>query len=238
MRGANNGSDRTSTPRRGRWSQAEQNRLKELYGLRRDAAIARDLNRPVASVRRMAEKLFPAEVRTGPWTSAEVVRLKKYLGASSPAVIARILGRTVEEVEKQIAALGKVRLDRSWTREEIVELKRLFGTRTNEDLSRIFSRSVEDIETTAAEYSLAKDKAFVRKLKGEAATRMPRWTAAEIEILREHYENSSNLDLARRLRRSVKSVVSKAHNLGLRKSTERLRAMGRENVSLRYRDDE
>jgi hypothetical protein len=32
----------------------------------------------------------------------------------------------------------------------------------------------------------------------------------------------------------VKSVVSKAHNLGLKKEAERLREMGRENVSLRY----
>ena len=184
----------------------------------------------------MAEKLFPAEVRTGPWTAAEVVELKRYLGASSTTVIARVLGRSVEEVEKQIAALGRVRLDRSWNREEIVELKRLYGTRTNEDLSRIFSRSVDDIEDTASEYSLAKDKAFIRKLKGEASTRMPRWTADEIVVLKEEYESSSNLELARRLNRSVKSVVSKAHNLGLKKSTERLRAMGRENVSLRYRD--
>jgi hypothetical protein len=34
----------------------------------------------------------------------------------------------------------------------------------------------------------------------------------------------------------VKSVVSKAHHLGLKKSSERLRSMGRENVSLRYQD--
>jgi hypothetical protein len=32
----------------------------------------------------------------------------------------------------------------------------------------------------------------------------------------------------------VKSVVSKAHNLGLKKDRERLREMGRENVRLRY----
>ena len=44
----------------------------------------------------------------------------------------------------------------------------------------------------------------------------------------------SNLELARTLGRSVKSVVSKAHNLGLKKDRERLRQMGRENVRLRY----
>ena len=34
----------------------------------------------------------------------------------------------------------------------------------------------------------------------------------------------------------MKSVVSKAHNLGLKKDRERLREMGRENVRLRYED--
>jgi len=44
----------------------------------------------------------------------------------------------------------------------------------------------------------------------------------------------AGVELARRLGRSVKSVVSKAHNLGMKKSDDRLREMGRENVSVRY----
>jgi hypothetical protein len=63
---------------------------------------------------------------------------------------------------------------------------------------------------------------------------MPRWDAAAIEKLRQLYPTTPNLELARVLERSVKSVVSKAHNLGLKKEAERLREMGRENVSLRY----
>jgi hypothetical protein len=65
---------------------------------------------------------------------------------------------------------------------------------------------------------------------------MPRWRNDELELLRRDYPVQSNLELARRLGRSVKSVVSKAHHLGLKKSSERLRSMGRENVSLRYQD--
>jgi len=41
--------------RKGRWSQAEIARLREVYGLRDDHQIARELNRTVQSVRRMAE---------------------------------------------------------------------------------------------------------------------------------------------------------------------------------------
>ena len=103
------GFGRSSAPRRGRWSQAEQARLRELYGLRDDASIARELKRPVSSVRRMAEKLFPATTKSGPWTAREALELKRYLGATSPEVIARILGRSVQEINSRIIELGRIK---------------------------------------------------------------------------------------------------------------------------------
>ena len=57
-------------------------------------------------------------------------------------------------------------------------------------------------------------------------------------MLKRDYPFRPNLEIARDLNRTVKSVVSKAHNLGLKKSSDRLREMGRENVSQRYREDE
>ncbi len=234
MRTTTGGLGRSTAPRRGRWSQSEQARLKELYGLREDAAIARELKRPVASVRRMAEKLFPLGTKTGPWTAREALELKKYLGATSSEVIARVLGRNVEEVEARIMELGRIKRGGAWTREDVAEFKRIYGTRTDEDLARIFGRSTEDIRRLARDHALSKDKAFVRKMSGEASTRMPRWRPEELEMLRREYPVQPNLEIARKLGRSVKSVVSKAHHLGLKKSSERLRKMGRENVSLRY----
>ncbi len=230
------GGGRKATPRRGRWSSHEQARLKELWGLRDDAAIARELNRPVQSVRRMAEQLFPPRKKTGPWTAREVQDLKRYLGATNREVISRILGRPVEDVERQILELGRIQTDTSWTRGEIAEFKRLYGTRTDEDLALVFGRSLQSVRDLAEECALSKDKAFLRKLHGESSTRMPRWTEAELQLLRERYPKSSNLEIAQDLDRSVKSVVSKAHNLGLKKDRERLREMGRENVRLRYND--
>jgi hypothetical protein len=231
------GEGRSASPRRGRWSRAERERLRDLYGLRDDAAIARELNRPVSSVRRMAEKLFPVRTNTGPWTAGEVENLKRYLGATTPEVISRVLGRDQGEVERRILELGRIRHDGEWTREEIVELKRIFGTRTDDDLSRIFGRNVAAIQDVAEKLALAKDKAFMRRLSGEASTRMPRWSLEELEILKQDYPQLPNLEIARKLDRSVKSIVSKAHNLGLKKSSQRLREMGRENVSLRYEQD-
>jgi len=232
------GEERSSAPRRGRWSQAEIARFRELYGLRDETAIARELNRSVASVRNMADALFKDPIKTGPWADDEVERLKTYLGATSNKTIARILARPVSEVEARIAELSKVQRDDAWTQQEINDLKRLYGTRSDESLAIIFGRSLDSVRECAEKLCIAKDKAFLRKESGGAkSTRMPRWKPEELEILRELYPDSSNLEIAQKLNRSVKSVVSKAHNMGLKKDPARLREMGRENVSLRYRAD-
>ncbi len=210
-----------------------------MYGLRPDDYIAKELNRPKASIQRMAETLFPPIERAGPWTDAEVDRMKRYLGVCDVEVIARIFGRALADIRAKIAELDENKVDREWTHEEIADLKRLYGTRTDEDIARIFQRPRSSISDKATELCLAKDKAFVRKISGdEVTTRMPRWTKKEIEMLKEMYPVHSNLEIAQLLNRSVKSVVSKAHNIGLKKDPQRLQEMGRQNVSLRYSRNE
>lgn len=238
MRGPAWGNDKASGPRRGRWSQAEIARLKELYGLRDERSIARELNRPVSTVRKMAESLYRRPEKTGPWTAAELQQLKKFLGATTNEVIARILGRSEDQITQQIYELGRIQQSGRWTQEEIAEFKRLYGTRTDEDLALIFGRGIESVKRLGDRYCLAKDKAFVRRLTGSSATKMPRWSADEIKKLEELYPTHPNLEIAQMLGRTVKSIVSKAHNRGLKKEAERLREMGRENVSLRYKKGE
>lgn len=234
MRGSRWGGDQSDRPRRGRWSVGEVARLKELYGLKDDEAIAKDLGRPVSSVKRMARTLFPGTLREGPWSEEEIQNLKRYIGVANEEIIGRILGRTPAEVKAQIESLSQIHVEREWSQQEIAELKRLYGTRVDEDIARIFGRTPADVTAKAHELCLAKDKAFVRKLAGTASTRMPRWSKEEIQRLEELYPVHSNLEIAKLLDRSVKSVVSKAHNLGLRKDRQRLAEMGRQNVSLRY----
>jgi hypothetical protein len=236
VRGLNWGGSGPEGPRRGRWSQVEIRLLQDLYGLRDVRSIARELARSEDSVRRKAESLFQTAQRKDPWTGQEVERLKDYLGLNTPEVIARILGRTLEEVEREIFALGRIQKDGPWERHELQQFRRIYGTRSDDDLSVIFGRPRRSVQALAAELHLAKDKAFLRKKHGKGASRMPRWNEAEFKLLRELYPDTANLEIARRLARSVKSVVSKAHQLGLRKNAERLVEMGRENVGLRYRE--
>ena len=183
----------------------------------------------------MAEGLFPRTVRTGPWSVREIGELKKYLGGTTLEVLSRIVSRSVEDLERKIEELRSRTGGGRWTQEEIAEFKRLYGTRTDQDLALIFERSVDAIRRLATRLCLAKDKAFLKKIVGPSASKMPRWNSGEVEKLVVLYPVAPNLEIAQKLNRSVKSVVSKAHNLGLKKEPDRLREMGRENVSLRYR---
>ena len=70
----------------------------------------------------------------------------------------------------------------------------------------------------------------------EVAQKMPRWTAAEIQLLRQIYPGRENLDVARVLKRTVASVANKANQLGLKKTFEVLAKIGRTNVSARYEE--
>ncbi len=120
-------------------------------------------------------------------------------------------------------------------RTELAHFKRIYGTRTDEELLRILGRSMEEVRRLDGEHGLSKDKAFVRRSRGAPATRMPRWSTAELLTLRNNYSNQPNLEIARSLRRSVKSVVSKAHALGFKKALDHVREMGRANVSVRWK---
>jgi hypothetical protein len=121
-----------------------------------------------------------------------------------------------------------------WSRLEVAAFKVAYGSHTDEELAARFGRSLAKVRALAADQRLAKDKAFLARLLGPRATRMPRWDEREVRLLRRHYATRPNLELARELERTVTSIVSKARLLGLRKSEQRLREMGRTNVSVRY----
>ncbi|MFQ5749520.1 MAG: hypothetical protein ACE5H3_08695 [Planctomycetota bacterium] len=223
--------------RKGPWSQAEIERLKRLYGLKPDSQIARELQRSVESLRRLARRIFSGKQRTGPWSAREVQNLKRYLGVARPEVMALVLRRSPQEIRRKIEDLQRQFRSGPWNSADVQTLKHLYGTRSNKDLALILGRSHREIDAKARQLCLAKDKGFRRRHGAAHPTRMPRWSEREKEVLRQLYGDRPNLEIARKLDRTVKSVVSKAHDLGLRKSKERLRKMGRDNVRVRYKEE-
>jgi hypothetical protein len=224
--------------KRGRWSLQETAEFRRLFGTRPLPEIARRLNRPLHGVEQRAEQLFPLRTQPVDWTEEHSRRLTLLVGAvdDDHETVARALGVTVGQVE---AACTERRAERDhgrpWTSEDDSFLKAYYGSRSAQALGIALSRFDPDIEQRAQLFQLSKDKAFIARRDGACSTVMPRWTEDEIATLRSVYPNVSNLEIARLVRKSIKSVVSKAHHLGLKKSEERLVVMGAENVALRYR---
>lgn len=225
--------------RKGPWSHAEVERVKRMYGTYPEAAIAGKLKRPLATLRKLLMKIYDeAERRTGPWSATEVQELKTLLGRAEVGVIARKLRRDPKDLEHRIALLrGQIKV-RPWTSDDEQLLKQLYGSRTDADLSLILGRPLTQIQERAQQFCLAKDKSFQHRVLGIARVRMPRWTEEAVRTLRELYPDERNDVIAARLQRTTKAVVSKANDLGLKKSGERLREMGQENVLQRHRRSE
>ncbi|MBK9384326.1 MAG: hypothetical protein IPN34_05830 [Planctomycetes bacterium] len=219
--------------KKGRWSTSELAWLRENFARRRDEALVRELGRPIESLRKMAEQIFRGPRVSGEWTAAEDALLREGLGVRGEAELAMVLRRGEADLRQRVRSFARTGRTGRWTQGEIADLKRLFGSRRDEDLVSIFGRSLASIRRQAKALQLAKDKGFLRRLEGGPASRMPRWSPDEIRQLARLYAELPNLEVARRLGRSVKSIVSKAHELDLKKSEERLRDMGRQNVSLR-----
>jgi hypothetical protein len=221
--------------RKGRWSHAEIERVKRMYGSYPEALIAKRLKRPLASVRRILMKIYDqSDRRAGPWTPLDIQELKSLLGKATTQVIVRKLRREAKDVEHRIALLrGQIKA-RPWSSDDEQQLKQLYGSRTDSDLAVILGRPQSQIAEKARQLCLAKDKSFQHRVQGIGNVRMPRWDPAQLDLLRQLYPNTPNVEIARLVRRTTKGIVSKAHDLGLKKSSDRLRTMGQENVSLRH----
>lgn len=114
---------------------------------------------------------------------------------------------------------------KDWSPEDLKKLRATYSSTVDKVLARSFGCSVEDIEAAAKRYALAKDK---RAFPGDV--KMPRWTEAEEKVLRAEYPTTPSVELARRLKRSLKSVNGKALKMGLAKTDGRIVEMGRQNA--------
>ncbi|MGK0156361.1 MAG: hypothetical protein ACI9SE_003329, partial [Neolewinella sp.] len=241
--------------RRGNWSVQELERLRLLLPHRGVEQTAALLRRSPDSVQRKALDLLRVTPRKGDWTDSDDWQLRQAWGAVELRLLAPMLGRPANEVRLRAAELRSRLKSGSWTREEMRLLKKLYGTRADEDLEVSLMRSRSEIARAAQRMCLAKDKKFQSACNNAVATktpsagksgkskpvvrsRMPRWTSAEVEKLRQIYPEHDNLVVARALARSVTSVANKAFQLGIHKSAALLTSIGRSNIAHRYHTEE
>ena len=234
--------------RRGNWSVQELERLRQLLPRRGVADTALLLRRSTASVSRKAMEILRVPPRRGAWTGSDDERLRDSWGSIEPRLLGPMLGRPPAEVVRRAQELRSALRRGDWSRAEIQQLKELYGTRQDEDLEISVQRPRAEIAAMARRLCLAKDKRFAAHLQrrrgtegdGESAAQktMPRWSCAEVAMLRGLYSDLDNLAVAKRLGRTVTGVANKANQIGLKKSLRLLAAIGRINVGHRYGSSE
>lgn len=216
---------------RGRWADGHIKFLRDYYGRRAASWIASQLGRTIECVHRQAVKHFTG--RGVEWRGEDNALVREGLmHRASRLEIARRLSVSEAELDRNIEALrAQARCSLLPTADE-EDFKRCYSSVLDRDLVVVFGVDEDYIAEAARRLQLRKNKGLLAPLGIQ--TPMPRWTASELALLRRDYPSRSNIEIARGLGRSVKSVVSKAHHLGLQKSQDRLREMGAENVRKRY----
>lgn len=209
--------------------------MRSHFALRDLAVLARRLHRSPASVRAQARRLFSRRRKDEPWSEADDARLRASFGVAPEADVALGLGRSVSAVRARARELRSAVVARDWTGADDELLRKVYGSRDGAALELCLGQPLASIEAAAARLCLRKDRRFLAKRA--QPSRMPRWTDAGIAELRRLYPLHDNLELARRLGRSVVSVANKANQLGLRKRRQWLAQAGRRHVQRRWQSE-
>lgn len=236
--------------KRGNWSVEELDKLRQQYGRRSLLQLARELRRTKEAVVQRAKISFRRKLKPEKLTRADEAVLRTMIGVAEVEIMELVLSRRRVEIRKVLKSwavasrTGGSRKGRfqPW---ELRYLKNYYASRPDWAACLVLRRDLASVQERATQMCLGKDRSLdsvplpqLEKVIGIPTLppiKMPRWTADDVAWLRRLFSSRSNLELARALGRSEKSVVAKANELRLRKSSARLRTMGRENVEIRHK---
>lgn len=231
--------------KRGNWSTEDLAKLKVCFGCCPLSQLARELRRTEEAVEQRAKQLLSGRRRAGRLSARDEARLRHMVGVAELGTMALVLARQEKEVLKVLRAWARTHRRGRFQPWEIRYLKERFASRPDWAVSLVLGRETSVIRRRAHELCLGKNRKVesvplpalekILVIQPQAPVRMPRWTDEETEALTFHYSHRPNLEIAQLLGRSIKSVIAKANELGLRKNHARLQDMGRENVRIRYK---
>lgn len=123
-----------------------------------------------------------------------------------------------------------------WTDAEVQKLKKLYPNRTNEEIGKELGRTSKAVKKKADELGLKKSNAFFARMTTRSLNVQGKrtWSEEDLELLRKLYPTTPTDVVAEKLHRTVKAVISKKQELGLKKSIigglsgNRYKALGRE----------
>ena len=217
--------------RSGAWTTLELELIRRLFPTQPLRALAARLRRSEAAVLDRARLMFERRRARSPWTADDDRQLGISYGVVPLAHLALVLARAQRDIQQRVAQICQGLESRAWTHADEQLLKRLYGGRPTVALQVVLRRPVADIEARAAALRLGRDK----RVPTADVRRMPRWTDADVRVLRRMYPAADTTAIARRLGRSVSSVANKASQLGLEKGVASRSATGRRNVGRRWR---
>ncbi len=225
--------------RRGqKWTQAEEDLLRELYPQKFNFELVKVFKRPIGGIYGKANHMGIIKnwrKYTGSrlqnhknWSKKEIKRLerlfpklpiaqlRKHFPKRSDAAICKkalLLGLRKDYIDT-VGAPPKSYLN-LW-REQKELLIQLYPTTSNQELAKLFGRSRFAIKTTALKLGLHK-AAYVQGERNGRGIKL--WTQAEDALIRKLYPTTQAKDIAARLEeRDAKSIQSRASLLGVKKN--------------------
>ena len=160
--------------RRGAWTEAEDARLRQGYGVLDLRALALVLARSERDVRERVVWLRGTR-RRGPWTGDEEALLKQLYGSRSDQDLEVCLSRSTAQIAKAAARLclskDKRFLARArgaerqamprWSPAEVQRLAAVYSDRDNLEVARVLGRSVASVANKASQLGLRKDESLL-----------------------------------------------------------------------------
>jgi hypothetical protein len=116
----------------------------------------------------------------------------------------------------------------NWTPDYVTQFRKDYPSFTDKELCSMYQTNPLKVQQLAIQFCLGKNKLVL-----PGTVKMPRWTESQLVTLKKLYSSNDNLIIAKKLSRTVKSVVSKAFFMKLKKNATQLTKTAKENVSCR-----
>ena len=203
------------------WTAKELALLKKLYPhCKCPLDVAKQLGRPLTTVRQKAYDLGIKMEKSRMWSAVELKLLRELYPVQSLKELAEQLGRSPEAVRVRARAMGlwKESGRKVWSNEDDKLLKKMYPKNTMQAISDKLGWSLSSVQNRARELGLRKRPSY---------SHYPRWSAKEIELLKKLYPHRNSQEVADKIGRSVGMVRARACKLGLKKSKKFLKTLGR-----------
>lgn len=206
------------------WTKSEDARLRRLYDTHSYNAIADKLGRTRAMVARRVRKLGLRKAPEGrrprkAFTPGEDAMLRRFHAMKkrpSSTEIAAIMDRPKTSIDRRFHSLGLKRdhlpstKEQPWTPEENELLLKHHEGRSIDELARLLDRTPTSVRGRLRRLGIR------RRQPAEHPARP--WTDEQDTILRQAYRRIPAKQIAKRLDRSVKSIIHRAGRLGISES--------------------